>query len=127
MLIGNKLTMPLSITKSGGIVNLFMSMSSRGVAVGGLILALPLRGYGWARDLLPYLESLNHPLAILGGVESVASRSEVLGDGTIRREKPLGVPWRLEPLHPPLQLACRLMGVFRPVVERAVLPMLDTG
>jgi hypothetical protein len=80
MLIGNKLTMPLSITKSGGIVNLFMSMSSRGVAVGGLILALPLRGYGRARDLLPYLESLNHPLAILGGGESVASRSEVLGD-----------------------------------------------
>jgi phosphoglycolate phosphatase-like HAD superfamily hydrolase len=29
----------------------------------------------------------------------MASRAEVLGDGTIRGEKPLGVPWRLEPLH----------------------------
>jgi hypothetical protein len=51
----------------------------------------------------------------------------VLGNGTIRGQEPLGVPWRLEPLHAPLPLTGGLMGVFRTVVEIAVLPMLDTG
>jgi hypothetical protein len=87
-------------------------MPSPGLAVGGLSLALPSRGDGHTRNVLPDLEVLGHFLAIRGRGESVASRAEVLRDGTIRGEKPLGVPWRLEPLHPSLPLACGLMRVF---------------
>jgi hypothetical protein len=51
------------------------------------------------------------------------ARAEVLGDGIIGREEPLGLSWRLEPLHPPLPLTGGLMRVFRTVVQIAVLPM----
>jgi hypothetical protein len=74
-----------------GIVNLLVPMPSPGVAVGGLSLALPLRGHGRARDLLPALESLGHLLAVREGGESLASRSEVWGNGTIGGEEALGV------------------------------------
>jgi hypothetical protein len=52
------------------------------------------------------------------------ARSEVLGKRPICREKSLRVPGGLEPLHTPLPLAGRLMGVLRAVVEIPVLPML---
>jgi hypothetical protein len=54
----------------------------------------------------------------------VASRSEMLGDGTIRGEEPLRLPGRLGPLHPPLPLAGGLMGVLRAVIEIPVLAVL---
>ena len=54
-------------------------------------------------------KSFGHDLAIGGGREPVAPRSEVLGDGTIRGEEPLRMTRRLEPLHAPLPLAGRLM------------------
>lgn len=57
----------------------------------------------------------------------MASWAEVLGDGAIRREEALGVPWRLEALHPPFSLARQLVGVLGAVVQVAMLPMLDTG
>jgi hypothetical protein len=56
----------------------------------------------------------------------VASRSEVLGDRSIGREEPLRMTRRFEPLHAPLTLACRLMGVLRAVVEIAVLTVFHT-
>ena len=34
----------------------------------------------------------------------MASRSKVLGHGTLGREEALGMPWRLEALHAPLPL-----------------------
>src|SRR5258707_10306203 len=37
------------------------------------------------------------------------------------------LPRRLEPLHDPLSSSGRLMGVFGPVIEALVLPMLDPG
>ena len=54
--------------------------------------------YRWLRSrepchFLPALEALNHPFAIGQGGEEVTSRADVLGDGTIRREEALGVPW----------------------------------
>ncbi len=55
------------------------------------------------------------------------ARAEVLGNRTIRGEKPLGLSWGLEPLHAPLPLAGGLMGVLCAVIERAVLPVFDTG
>jgi len=69
-----------------------------------------------ARNLLPALESSGRLSAILRGGEPVASRSEVLGHGTIGGEEPLGVPWRFEALHPPLPLAGRLVSVFGAIV-----------
>ena len=74
-----------------GIVNLLVQTPSPGGAVGGLSLALPLRSHGRTRDLQPALESVSHLLAILGDGESVAFRSEVLSDGTIRGEETLRV------------------------------------
>jgi hypothetical protein len=61
------------------------------VVVGGLSLALLLRDRGRARDFLPALESLGHLLAVRGGGEPMPSRSEVLGNETIRGEESLGV------------------------------------
>ena len=61
------------------------------VEVGGLHLALRLRGHGRARDLLPALESLRHLSAVVVSGEAMASRPEVLGNWTIGREEALGV------------------------------------
>jgi hypothetical protein len=53
--------------------------------------------------------------------------AEVLGNGPVGGEEPLGVSWRLEALHAPLALPRRLVGVFGAVVQIAVLPMLHAG
>jgi hypothetical protein len=74
-------------------------------------------------DLLPALEALDHLLSIGLGGEAVASRSEMLGEGTIRGEKPLDMSWRLEPLHAPLPLPGGLVWILRAVVEIAMLAM----
>jgi hypothetical protein len=55
------------------------------------------------------------------------SRSEMLGDGSIRRQKSLGMPRRLQPLHAMLALARRPMRVLTPVIEVATLAMLHPG
>ena len=52
------------------------------------------------------------------------SGAEVLRDGTIGREEPLGVPCRLKSLHPPFPLAGQLVGVFRTVIQIAMLAVL---
>jgi hypothetical protein len=51
----------------------------------------------------------------------------VLRDGTIGCEETLGRPGRLESLHASLSLPRRIVGVFRPVVQMVMLPMLDAG
>ena len=61
------------------------------------------------RDFVPHLEAMGHDLAIRGGREPVAARSEVLGDWSIRGEEPRRMTRRLEPLHAPLTLARRPM------------------
>jgi hypothetical protein len=73
------------------------------------------------------MESLRHLLTVDKGGQEVASRSEVLRDGTIGCEETLGRPQRLDSLHTSLSLPRRLVGVFRPVVQIAMLPMLDAG
>ena len=52
------------------------------------------------------------------------SRAEVLGDGTIRRQKALGMTGGFEPLHPPLPLARWPVRVLAPVIEITTLAML---
>ena len=66
---------------------------------------------------LPELESLGHFLAVLGGGESVALRSEVLSNGTVRREETLRFTGRCKPLDPPLLLSRRLIRVLRTIIQ----------
>jgi hypothetical protein len=77
------------------------------------------------RDLIPPLASFLHLFAVLRRGKSMTSWSEMLGDGTIRGEKALGVARRLKPLHAPFPLAGGLVGVLCAVVEVVVLAMLD--
>ena len=53
------------------------------------------------------------------------ARSEVLGNGSIRRQKALGMTRRLKPLHTILTLTRGTMGVLTPVVQIAALAVLD--
>ena len=51
----------------------------------------------------------------------------MLGDGSIRRQKALGMPRGFEPLHAIFSLACGPMRVLAPVIEVATLAMLHPG
>ena len=55
------------------------------------------------------------------------SWSEVLGNRTIRGQKALGVPRRLEPLHAIFTLPRRPVRVLAAVIEVAALPMFYSG
>src|SRR6202045_3817512 len=57
-----------------------------------------------------------------GGVV-VSAAGENVGDLVMSGKEALNVPRR----HDPLSSSGRLMGVFRPVIEALVLPMLDPG
>jgi hypothetical protein len=52
------------------------------------------------------------------------SRSKALGNGAVGRQKTLGMPGRLEPLHAILTLPCGAMRVLTPVIEVAALTVL---
>src|SRR5258706_11750871 len=52
--------------------------------------------------------------------------TEMLGDRTMGGEESLSVPRGLEPLHTPLPLTCRLVGVLRAIIEIAVLAMFHS-
>jgi hypothetical protein len=84
-----------------------------------------LRGFCRSRDFPPDLESLCQLVAVVVGGEQVASRSAVLGNRPIRREKALGVPWRFEAPHAAFTFACRLMRILGAIGEVAVLSMFD--
>ena len=57
----------------------------------------------------------------------VSAAGENVGDLVMGGKEALNLPGRLEPLHDPLSSSGRLMGVFGPVIEALVLPMLDPG
>src|SRR5438045_9040321 len=63
---------------------------------------------------------------VCGGV-GVSAAGEDVGDLIMGGEEALNLPRRFEPLHDPLSSSGRLMGVFGPVIEALVLPMLDPG
>src|SRR5262249_22686898 len=91
-----------------GVVNLFVLTSSSGREVRGWHLTRPIGGHDRARDLPPDIESVGHGLAIHGGREEVAPWSEMRGDGTVRHEKALRVPWGCKLLHLSCPLPARL-------------------
>jgi hypothetical protein len=61
-----------------------------------------------------------------GGV-MVSAAGENVGDLVMSGKEASNLPRRLEPLHDPLSSSGRLMGVFGPVIEALVPPMLDPG
>src|SRR3954453_20528307 len=63
---------------------------------------------------------------VCGGV-GVSAAGENVGDLIMGGKEALNLPRRLEPLHDPLSSSGRLMGVFGPVIEALVAPMLDPG
>jgi hypothetical protein len=73
------------------------------------------------------VKALPHFLMVRRGRKPVAPWAEMLGNGPMRREKALSVAGGLEPLHPSLALARRLVRIFRAVVQIAMLPMFYTG
>ena len=74
---------------------------------------------------MPDLEAWGHEVALGGSGESVASRAERLGAGSIRGQEPRRMTRRFELLHVPLPLTCGLVGRLRAVVERAMWAMFD--
>jgi hypothetical protein len=90
-------------------------------------LQLALCSHGRPRNLPPSPELVRHLLTVFGGREEVTPRPEVRGNGAIRGENALGAPWEFKSLHPSFPLPGRLVRIFRPVIEVAVLPMFYTG
>ena len=54
------------------------------------------------------------------------TRTEMLGDRPIGGKEPLCLTGRLKPLHAPLALTGRLVGVLRTVIETPVLAMFHS-
>jgi hypothetical protein len=75
----------------------------------------------------PTRETVPHLLTIPRRRQQVASRSEMLGDGSIRRQKSLGMTGGFEPLHTILALACGPMRVLTSVIEITTLTVFDPG
>src|SRR5436190_10469967 len=57
----------------------------------------------------------------------VSAAGENVGHLVMGGKEALNLPRRLELLHDPLSSSGRFMGVFGPVIEALVLPMLDPG
>ena len=72
----------------------------------------------------PTRESLPHLCAVRRRGEQMPSGSEVLGHGSIRGQKTLGMPRGFDPLHAILALPRRPMRVLAPVIELPTLAML---
>src|SRR5918993_2746426 len=78
-------------------------------------------------DISPHLECTRPRGAVLAGRDVVAAEVEEIADLVVGGEEALCLPRRFEALHLPLSSPCRLVRVFRPVVETLVSAMLDAG
>ncbi len=103
-----------------GLVNLFALMQPQNEAKASHLF-LPSGGQGWSGNLLPDLESFVELLTICRRGKPMPPRTEVLSDGSIGREKALGLPRRLEALHLLLPLAGGLVRVLRAVVQIPII------
>ena len=74
----------------------------------------------------PCLKALPHVLPVGRRRKGVATGAKVLGNGSIGRQKALGMTGGFAPLPPSLPLTGRPVGVLTPVMERAALPMFHT-
>ena len=55
----------------------------------------------------------------------MARKMEQVGDRIVNGDETLKVSRRLEPFHDALSSPCRLMGVFRPIIQSLVLTMFE--
>jgi hypothetical protein len=108
-----------------GFVNLLRLISSQGKRVRDPDPPCPLGSPLRTCDLGPTLESVAHLLTVRGRGQQMPSRAEVLGNGTIRRQKALGMTGGFEPLHATLTLTRRPMRILTPVIEVATLAMFN--
>ena len=77
-----------------------------------------------ATDIVPRLEGTG-PFGA-GCRHLVAGQEEEVVDLVVGGQEALNVAGRLEPLHLPFSSPCWLVGVFRPVVQPLVLPVLNS-
>jgi len=82
-------------------------------------------GSGHAGDLAPGGEGICSLSAIDDSGQAVAAWAAVAGERAVSREETVRKARALEPLHAPLPLAGRLVGMLGPVVRSLVLPVLD--
>src|SRR5215207_8136112 len=80
-----------------------------------------------AGDLGPGLKGLSSGGSVLGGRAVIAAEVEEIVDPDMGGEEALSLARRLEALHLPFSPSRRLMGVFGPVVEAFMPPVLDRG
>src|SRR6516162_6966472 len=78
-------------------------------------------------DFSPDLESVGPDSFVLGSSDMIAAEMEEVVDLVVSGEEPLRLAGRFELLHLPLSSPCRLVRVFRSVVQPLVLAMLDAG
>ena len=79
------------------------------------------------RYFWPCGEGLGAARPEVGGGVVVSAAGEKVGELVMGGKEALHLPRRLEPLHDPFSSSGRLIGVFGPVIEAVVLPMLDPG
>jgi hypothetical protein len=76
--------------------------------------------------IAPGIESAIAGHTILTGGKTVPAKLEVVVDRSVNREKLLGLPDRLEPLHVAFPSSGRLVRDFTAIVEVPALPMFNT-
>src|ERR1700730_13938023 len=82
-------------------------------------------GHGEAGDVGPGGLGLGETGPEVRGGVVVSTAGENVGDLVMGGKEALNLARRLEPLHDPLSSSGWLMGVFGPVIEALVLPMLS--
>lgn len=80
---------------------------------------------GQTGDLVPCRESVSHLASLFRHDEQVSPQPKVHCDAAERREEPLCLPGRGEPLHRPLASSRGLMGLLRPIAEAPRSQVLD--
>ena len=108
-----------------GFVKLSRAILSSGKRVSSSAPPYPLDGPLRARHLGPTLASIPPLLTVCSCRPQMPPGSTVLGHGSSRRQKALGMAWGLQPLPATLSWARWPMRVLTPVVQVAALPLLD--
>src|SRR5262245_12870261 len=110
-----------------GFVKLLRLRRSSGKRVPLLGPTRPLGGPFRTCNFRPTRESLPHLFAVLQRGQQMPSGAEVLGNGTIRGQKALGMTCRLKPLHAIFALPRRPVRILTAVVQITTLAVFDAG
>jgi hypothetical protein len=86
-----------------------------------------LLAFASERLMAAEVDQLTGAGSVVGGGDAIAAERKEVVDLIMRREEPLCLAGRFEPLHPPFASSCRLVRVFRSVVQALVPAVLDPG